>query len=182
MPTPPKPAKVIKMEKKSHRTKRELAQREKAENGLLTGKKIKENPDVKKNEMAHKEFQRVRKLLEGIGKNDDLYGAIINRYCLLSAECVEFEQKREYIYKQMQEMELYKDEFVKSENVKAYYSTLINMQKNLVSLDRQVQVKRRMMLEIEKENVMTIAASLRSIPKKAEKKSNPLREALANGS
>lgn len=46
------------------------------------------------------------------------------------------------------------------------------------SMDRQIQAKRRMLAEIEKENVMTIAASLRSVPKKPEKKTNPLKEAL----
>ena len=53
------------------------------------------------------------------------------------------------------------------------------MQKNLVSLDRQVQSKRKMLSDIEKENIMTIAASLRSVPKKPEKKVNPLKEALS---
>ena len=53
------------------------------------------------------------------------------------------------------------------------------MQKNLVSLDRQVQSKRKMLSDIEKENIMTIAASLRSVPKKPVKKVNPLKEALS---
>ena len=39
--------------------------------------------------------------------------------------------------------------------------------KMLLSFDRQIQAKRKMMFDIEKENVMTIASSLRSIPKKA---------------
>ena len=62
------------------------------------------------------------------------------------------------------------------------FSEYINLQNDLVksmlALDKQVQSKRKMLLDIEKENVMTIAASLRSIPKKTEKK-NPLREALS---
>ena len=59
------------------------------------------------------------------------------------------------------------------------YSIEASMQKNLVSLDRQVQSKRKMLSDIEKENIMTIAASLRSVPKKPEKKVNPLKEALS---
>ena len=55
------------------------------------------------------------------------------------------------------------------------------MQKNLSSLDKQVQTKRKMLLDIEKENIMTIASALRSVPKKVEKKDNPLLAAL-NGS
>ena len=35
-----------------------------------------------------------------------------------------------------------------------------------------------MMLDIDKENVMTISAALRSIPKQPEKKENPLLSAL----
>ena len=56
------------------------------------------------------------------------------------------------------------------------------MQKNLISLDKQVQTKRKMLLDIEKENIMTIASALRSVPKKTEKKENPLLAALNNGS
>ena len=56
------------------------------------------------------------------------------------------------------------------------------MQKNLISLDKQIQAKRKMLMDIEKENIMTIASSLRSIPKKAEKKKNLLLEALADES
>ena len=53
-----------------------------------------------------------------------------------------------------------------------------NMQRNLMSMDKQIQTKRKMLLDMEKENVMTIASSLRSIPKKVEKKKNALMEAL----
>lgn len=65
--------------------------------------------------------------------------------------------------------------------VKEYYNLELGMQKNLVSLDKQVQAKRKMLLDIEKENIMTIASALRSVPKKTEKKDNPLLAAL-NGS
>ena len=65
--------------------------------------------------------------------------------------------------------------------VKEYYNLELGMQKNLVSLDKQVQAKRKMLLDIEKENIMTIASALRSVPKKTDKKDNPLLAAL-NGS
>ena len=75
MPTPPKPAKVIEMEGKSHRTKKELAQRKRAEEELLTGIRMEEKPEVKANKEAHKEFQHLKILLAQIGKDDDLYPA-----------------------------------------------------------------------------------------------------------
>ncbi len=174
MPTPPKPAKLIALEGKSHRTKKELRDREKAEAALLTGKILKETEEVKNNEIAHKEFLRIKKLLRSIEKNDDLYGSTINRYCLLLAECSDFEKKREVIFERQKELEKRKDDMEFSE----YINLQNDLIKSMLALDKQVQAKRKMLLDIEKENVMTIAASLRSIPKKTEKK-NPLREALS---
>ena len=46
------------------------------------------------------------------------------------------------------------------------------------NIDKIIQSKRKMLLDIEKENIMTIAAALRSIPKNEEKKSSALLEAL----
>lgn len=181
MPTPSKPVNVIRMEGKSHRTKRELKERERAEEQLLTGKILKETEEVKTNPIAHKEFQRLKKLLKSIGKDDDLYGAVINRYCILQAECIDFEKKRELMQSYMEKLEEQYDSYVANDNVTEYFRTITQMQKNLISLDKQVQTKRKMLMDIEKENIMTIASSLRSVPKKAEKKTNPLLEALAGG-
>lgn len=178
MPTPPKPVNVIKMEKKSHRTNKELIERERAEKSLLTGEILKESKEVKDNKTAHKEFLRIKKLLRSIEKDDDLYGSTINRYCLLLAECIDFQIKREKMYEQLCDLEESKESFVENDDLATYYKLQSSMQKNLIALDRQVQTKRKMLLDIEKENVMTIASSLRSIPKKQEKKSNALLEAL----
>lgn len=182
MPTPTKPASIIKMEGKSHRTKRELAERERAEVELLTGRILKETEEVKSNKTAHREFLRLQKLLKSIGKDDDLYGATINRYCMLQAECLDFQTKREQMYNQMEKLEESYPDFAENNNLPEYFSLQMNMQKSMIALDRQVQTKRKMLLDIEKENIMTIASSLRSIPKKTEKKKNPLMEALAGGS
>ena len=173
-PTPAKPADVIRLEGKSHRTKKELRQRKQAEENLLTGKKLKEKAEVKNNEIAHREFLRLKKLLKEIGKDDDLYSGAINRYCLIFAECAEFEEQREKIFRRQQELEEKAGEIEFIE-----YITLQNdLSKMAISYDRQIQTKRKMLFDIEKENVMTIAAALRSIPKKPETKKNALREAL----
>lgn len=78
---------------------------------------------------------------KGIDKADDLYGATINRYCMLRAE----------------ELEL-----------------LAKLQR----LKQQINAKRKMQSDIEKENVMTIASALRSIPKKVDEDADPLKEIL----
>jgi hypothetical protein len=178
LPTPPKPANVIKLEKKSHRTNAELLERERAEKSLLTGEILKESKDVRKNELAHKEFLRIKKLLKKVDKDDDLYGSTINRYCLLLAECTEFQVKREKMYEQMCDLEESKESFCKNDDLETYFRLQSSMQKNMISLDKQVQTKRKMLLDIEKENIMTIASSLRSIPKKQENKKSALLKAL----
>ena len=175
MPTPPKPSNVIKMEGKSHRTKKELRERKQAEESLLTGEKLKEAKEIKENPLAHKEFLRLKKLLKSIEKDDDLYGKIINRYCLLLAECIEFEEKRERVYERMNELEEHYDDFEYPD----YLRMQIDLSKQLISYDKQIQAKRKMLFDIEKENIMTIASSLRSIPKKADKKTNAVKEALS---
>ena len=53
------------------------------------------------------------------------------------------------------------------------------MMATMLSIDKQVQAKRKMLLDIEKENVMTIASALRCIPKKEDKDAdNPLLKVL----
>lgn len=177
MPTPTKPFKVLTSEKKSHRTKAELKMREEGEKSLSTDIELKERKEVRQNKIAHKEFKRVQKILKNIDKNDAIYEAVINRYCLLQAECLEFEGKREKFYQDMSKLE---EEYDEEEiSLSEYYNLINDMQKNIVSLDKQIQAKRKMLLDIEKENVMTIASALRCIPKKEDKDAdNPLLKVL----
>lgn len=181
MPTPPKPYLVLKAEKKSHRTKAELKLREEGEKALATGVALKERPEVKANPIAHKEFLRINKLLKNIEKNDAIYEPVINRYCLLQAECVDLENKREKIFEQAQRLEEKLDKLgdeVEFDVLRTVTRDLADIYKTMVSIDKQIQSKRKMLLDIEKENIMTIAAALRSIPKKVDKEENPLLKAL----
>lgn len=188
MPTPPKPFSVLKNEKKSHRTKSELKQRQKGEEALATGVALKERPEVKSNPVAHKEFMRLNKLLKGIMKNDAIYESVINRYCMIQAECVMFDERREELYKLIYELKKEYEKVTedmdsreKSTFLLDYTSNMGKLSTTMINLDKEVQSKRKMLLDIEKENIMTIAAALRSIPKKEEKSSNKLLEALNGG-
>jgi phage terminase small subunit len=164
---PSKPADVIQLEGISHRTKEEIAQRKEAESALVTGIHMEMWPEVRANKIAREEFERVCDLLGVIGKADALQEGVVNRYCLLRAECVDFEKKRDSFNRSLAEL---KREFKAGKmDTGVYFGIVANMQKNLIGLDRQIQSKRNMMLAIEKENLMTIASALRSIPKKAEK-------------
>ena len=81
MARPSKSSKIIDIEGKSHRTKAELNQRKKHEEATLSKIKLKEKQAVKDNEVAHKEFLRIKKLMIAIEKYDGLYENAINRYC-----------------------------------------------------------------------------------------------------
>lgn len=180
MPTPPKPFTVLQRENKSHRTKAELNQRKQGEKVLSSNMQLNERPEVYGNPLAHTEFLRITEVLGKIEKNDAIYEAVINRYCLMQAECTEFEQKREKFYQQMCDFEEKADDLIDQDKLKEseYYKIIAQMQKTIIDIDKQVQSKRKMLLDIEKENIMTIASALRSIPKKTESKTNALIEAI----
>lgn len=181
MPPPTKPVSVLRSEKKSHRTKAELEQREQAEKALSTGVALRERPGVRRNPVAHKEFMRINKLLKKIQKNDAIYEAIINRYCLLQAECMDMETRRDEIYEQAQRLENKLDELGDETDIKQFRQAaqaISGIYGTMIALDKQIQTKRKMLLDIEKENIMTIAAALRSIPKKVEDEENPLLKVL----
>lgn len=190
MPTPTKPFKVLTTEKKSHRTKAELKMREEGEKTLSTEIKIKERKEVKQNKVAHKEYKRIENLLKNIDKNDAIYEAVINRYCLIQAECYDLEERREEFYKlifelkeeskkitdKMEAEDVYEETI--SEHKLEYAKTISKIMSSMLAIDKQIASKRKMLLDIEKENVMTIASALRSIPKKDKKDENPLLKVL----
>lgn len=180
MPTKPKSYEILCAEGKSHRTKAELSQRKEEESLLITGKPLKERPEVRKNKIAHQEFVRVSGLLRGISKNDALYQSVVNRYAMIQAECTDFENKRERFYENMNKLdELFEAQTDDDMTMKEYMKLQAEMQKTIIDLDKQVMSKRKMLLDIEKECVMTIASALRSIPKKVKTESeDPLIKAL----
>lgn len=190
MPTPTKPFKILATEKKSHRTKAELKMREEGEKSLSTDIELKERKEVKQNKIAHKEFKRIIQLLENIDKNDAIYEAVINRYCLLQAECSDLEERREECYNLISKLREEEKELIEElkdrDDVEGlldykleYAKSLAKMMATMSSIDKQVQAKRKMLLDIEKENVMTIASALRCIPKKEDKDAdNPLLKVL----
>ena len=160
---PTKPLTLV----QGHRTKAEKTVREKAESALLTGTTMKESPEVKSNPTAHKEFQRIRRLFKSINKDDDLSGNIINTHCLLHAECKEFEEMKIQLLDNLKELaEKYRSEKI---DFLSYTTQKTKTMEHVFSCDKKIMDKRKMILDISKENIMTIQSALRSIPKKPEK-------------
>lgn len=180
MGRPAKTAGVIKAEGKSHRTKAELAAREEAEKSVLSGSPLWERKEVKNNKTAHKEFLRISKLMAGIGKDDALYSSGINTYCELYAEIVELEADIEHIRELAEslECEFKKLEVKDFEKIMSFSRQMLKLKSQKVSIGAAIDRKRNMMLAIDKENVMTISAALRNIPKTPQKQENPLLAAL----
>ncbi len=184
MARPSKPVDVLRAEGKSHRTKQELADREERERSVLSGDPLTERQEVKKNKIAHKEFRRISKLLESIKKSDALYSSGINTYCMLYAEIRELYDDLTVISEIAEEAKAAFREAREAGTVTAddvisfsiHIRKLINQKTALMSaIDR----KRNIMLSIDKENIMTISAALRSIPKTSEKQTNPIADILS---
>lgn len=188
MARPAKPVNVIQMEKKSHRTKKELAARQKSEKEMLSGERIEKFPEVKNNTKANREFERVVKILDSIEKNDKMYETVINRYCLMLAECRELEDLKKTISVNIKHMiKLFKENIVAEAEPEAkallyidFAREIAQLSNTLIKYDREIEKKRGMLLAIEKESGMTMAAMLRTIPKKQEQGTNPLLEVLCS--
>lgn len=144
MPTPSKPVTVLISEGKSHRTKKELQQRKDGEDSLATGVSLRMRSEVKANPIAKKEFTRVSSLLKKIGKNDALVEGGINRYCSLTAEIREFEDKREVFYKNIQDLQSAYDEDKENHSIDDrvipaldYFKTLAQMESAVMCLEER---------------------------------------------
>lgn len=173
MTRPTKPLSLV----QGHRTKAEKAVREKAEAQLLTGSSLKEWPEVKADPVAHKEFSRVKKLLKSIGKDDDLYGAAINTHCKLKAEEFQMLEARDKFLNTLDELE--GKAMAEGMTWGQYMDIKVRIQGQIVACDKAIMQKRKLMLDISKENIMTIQSALRSIPKKEQpKQESPMAEYL----
>lgn len=161
MPTPRKPVKMM----SKHLDKETKQLREEAEENLLSGERWREYPEVKNNATAHRFFKRIAELYSRIEKDDALTEPIINRYCMIQAECYDFEHKREVFSDNL-------DTLISNDEMEdeTKFSIEAKMQQSILNVDKQLMAKRNMLLNIEKETLMTLKAQLSSIPKKKEEK------------
>lgn len=182
----PKPVSVLKAEKKSHRTKAELEAREKAEAELLSGMPLTEREKVKQDGIAHAEFLRVYEILDKIGKADSLYTGTINRYCEIYSEIRKHQDDRAKLETMRDGLSALIDSLKEKDDVdvkdlEGAIKAWANYLRQINQIDLMIQQKRKMLGDIEKENCMTVAAALRSIPKTAENKDDDVLLKILNG-
>ena len=180
MGRPSKPVAVIEAEGKSHRTKAELECRKAAEDAVLSHEPLFERAEVRRNKLAHAEFERVAKLMDAIGKNDALYSSGLNTYCLLYAEIAELEEEKGRIRAMIDKLSDKAESDCEAEELVQAMKVIEKMLGKVLSVGTTIDQKRRLMLAIDKENVMTVSAALRSIPKTPEKEVNPILAALSD--
>ena len=170
-----RPSKPVLMTE-GHRTKDELAARRDAEAAMLTHVPMKMQFLKKEHKTAAKEFERIKALLASIGKDDALYEQIIDTHCLLVEECEQIQDVRNQFIGSKSEL---RQDYLNGRtgdpegdgiSVAEYYRLLVKLSDNIINCDKQLMAKRKMLLDIDKENVMTVQSALRSIPKKPEEK------------
>lgn len=161
MPTPRKPIELM----TKHLDKETKKTRAFAEEELLTGESWREYPEVKNNATAHRFFKRLTDLYSRIDKNDAMTEPIINRYCIIQAECYDFEAKRDMFTSNL-------DSLIDNDELDAQtkYKLEADMQRSIMDVDKQIMSKRKMLLDIEREMLLTLKGQLASIPKKKEEK------------
>lgn len=172
MGRPTKPFELI----EGHRTKDELQIRRDAELAMMTGKPMQRLFASKGHAKAAKEFNRLKELLGAIGKDDDLYSRIINLHCILVEECDQILEVRDQFIASKAELDAaYREGLTgdpEGDGIKAaeFYRLLAKLSDNIIGCDKQLMAKRKMLLDIDKENILTAQSALRSIPKKPEEK------------
>lgn len=163
---PSKPVQLIKLEGKSHRTKKELKHRENAEKSLYTGTTFKESPAVKADPIAHKEFLRLKKLYKKIQYVDGLDEQIINRYCMLISQEQALSKMMEQMHMDINELEDPQDR--------------LSVYKSIAGVTDKTMKTREMLLKLEDRLFLNPTARIKSIPKQPpeEKKESAMAEFL----
>ncbi len=173
MARPPKSIKTA----KGHRTKNEKNLREKGEEALTPSGELKEWKRTGTNRGKSWYFKFVKRMFADVGEDSEIYSAVINRYCELLAECGALEKEASKTLGRLDELEERKSEMEYSEWLNCYIELVKASDREHKTLDR----KRNMLLAIEKENLMTVMAKLRAVPKKPqedEEESDPMAELL----
>ncbi len=107
--------------------------------------------------------------------SDALYGAVCNRYCELYSEVQGLTRRTAELNEIIDRLNKKIDEIDSADDLTSFAKQIALLVRQVNSVDALIMQKRKMMFDIEKENCMTVASSIRTIPKTAEKKQeNPL--------
>lgn len=179
MARPSKTAEVLRMEGKSHRTKQELAFREKQEQSLLSGMRLQEPASIKKDKEAHRVFLKTRRLLSSIGKDDEMYSAAVCRYCTNTSKLKDCETSIEMAKAALEELKESRSKFDDVGEFAEYYRLLVKLEDAVTKKEQLGAALRRELCDFEKEFCMTVASSGKIVQKQPPTKKSVLMEALS---
>ena len=140
-----------------HLTNAQKEARAAAEKSMSTGKPMKKWPKTKENPLANKLFGKLAAAYTAIGMNDAMHEAVINRYCIITAECEALETRQEA-----------QQEALRAAQENQDAEKTAQMESAIAKIDAALNVRRNMLLAIERENLLTIASKLRAVPKKPQ--------------
>ena len=172
MPTPSRTVSQV----KSHLTKAQRATRAQAEKNQNSGETMTPSAAVRADPVAFDHYRKVRARLHAAGTDDALIENVINRYCIMLSEAEAQEIEISTFRALLREIEDHKD----GQDFAAYISQAQGMAQTIQTARKQLNATRKMLLDIEDKNALTIASKLRSIPKKeAEAEPDPMASFLA---
>ena len=153
---------------KGHRTKEEIEHRTAMEEQSKSGQPMSMPDFMKNNPVAVKEFKRVKNLYKIINHDDEIYSATIGRYAMMRAEEDDLIKMKASFEKLLGSLD---EKLEKQEIEFLSYMELSNGVKRdyMKSIDLLAK-HRKMLLDLEKTSLLTLAENIRAIPKKEEKK------------
>lgn len=170
MARPSKPVIVLEMEGRSHRTKEELKTRQAGEAQTLSGLRLSERPEVKTDAAAHREFLRLKSCWARWKRTTRHTPESSTDTVRFTRNVFSLSERRERFELGIEEL---REGYGRGEiEAGQYYKLLRDMQKNINAVDKIADSKRQMLLAIEKECCLTVAAALRAVPKKPSEKEN----------
>ena len=162
-----RPSKAV-VQLRKHLTTREKEQREKAEASLLTGHVMRPSKSTRADPVAYTTWKRINALLGKIEKNDALFECVLNRYCSLISKQERLVEIGSRIAAMLDDLESRRDEM----GNEAYMKSMLDLVKAAQRNEQQLQSVQKMALDIEKENIMTVASQLRAVPKKPKEEAD----------
>lgn len=140
--------------KKTHLTKAHIEQREKQENALKSSGRMRPSEAVKNDKIAYDTFKRLKKIFASVEMDDAFYESGLNRYCLMQSD-------HERMRKELEQ--------IAQADIDIVERMMLERRK-----ETSIAKLRDQMLSWERENLSTVLAKLRAVPKQVQDKDEEL--------
>jgi phage terminase small subunit len=170
---PRKPIALLKQEKKTHLTKKQIAERENSE--VRLGSKFFDIPEqIKNNLVAYKKWQEVMGVFEGTDYISSSDISHLTRYCITWSEWVRLCETRDRLCSLSVNWSEYSN--VLPEDFQEAIEKALSLSADL-QLETQINKKNELLIKMEDRSLMNISAKLKGTPNKEPKpKRTPLQQ------